>query len=69
MRRKGCKEMPRWRRLFPAPLVHVPSETDLTLDCERLARAIVRQHADGEMLLSAGKFESAGDLLAENDAV
>ena len=68
MRRKGCKEMPRWRRLFPAPFVHVPSEAELALDRERLARAIVMQHADGETLLCEGKFESTGDLLAEDDA-
>ena len=60
-------EKPRWwRRLFPAPLVHVPSEAELDRDQDRLAREIVIQHAEGSTLLGEGKFEITGDLLAED---
>ena len=55
------------RRLFPSRLAHIPSEAELTQHRDRLTKAIVMQHAEGSVLLGEGKFEIAGDLLAEDD--
>ena len=54
------------RRLLPAPLTPVPSEAELAERRDRLTRAIVMQHAEGSVLLGEGKFEIAGDLLADD---
>ena len=54
-------------RLFPGRLAHIPSEAELTRHRDSLTKAIVMRHAAGSVLLGEGKFEVAGDLLAEDD--
>lgn len=54
------------RRLFPGPRAHIPSDAELDEHRERVAKAIVIQHAEGSTLLGEGKFEITGDLLADD---
>ena len=59
---------PRWfRMIFPAPLTHIPSEQEIEERSDELAREVVRQHAEGSVLLADGKFELSGDLFAEEE--
>ena len=56
-----------FRRLFPAPLTHIPSDEEMERNANLIARSTVMQHAEGCVLLGEGKFEITGDLL-ESDA-
>lgn len=55
------------RRLLPAPLTHIPSAADLARDEDLAAKAIVKQHAEGSVLLGEGKFEIGRDLFEEDE--
>ena len=54
------------RCLLPGPRTYIPSDAELDEHRERVARAIVIQHAERSTLLGEGKFEITGDLLAED---
>ena len=59
---------PKWfRMIFPAPLTHIPSEQEIEERSDELAKEVVRQHAEGSVLLADGKFELSGDLFAEEE--
>ena len=59
---------PKWfRMIFPAPLTHIPSEREIEERSDELAKDVVRQHAEGSVLLADGKFELSGDLFAEDE--
>lgn len=55
-----------FRMIFPAPFTHIPSEQEIEERSDELAREVVRQHAEGSVLLADGKFELSGDLFAED---
>ena len=55
------------RRLFPAPMARIPSVEESKEREARLTKEIVQQHAEGSVLLAAGRFEMPEDLFAEED--
>ncbi len=56
-----------FRMIFPAPLTHIPSEQEIENRSDELAKEVVRQHAEGSVLLADGKFELSGDIFAEDE--
>lgn len=55
------------RRLFPAPMARIPSVEESKEREARLTKEIVQQHAEGSVLLAAGRFEMPEDLFAEEE--
>ena len=56
----------RLRLLLPDAFDRIPSTREMEESDDVIARSIVQQHAEGSVLLSAGRFEIDGDIL-END--
>ena len=60
--------IPKWLlKVLPEPLTHVPSDQEIEKSSDEIAKEVVRQHAQGSVLLADGKFEISGDLFAEDD--
>ena len=60
----------RWlSRLVPAPMVHIPSVEESQERERQITKSIVQQHAEGSVLLAAGRFEMPEDLFAEEEDV
>ena len=55
------------RGVLPDSLDRIPSDEDDERDRDEIATAIVQQHAEGSVLLGAGKFETGRDLLEDDD--
>ena len=56
-----------FRKLFPPPLVHIPTVKEVQEDEDRLARHIMQQHAGGNVFLATGRVEMLIDLFDEED--
>ena len=54
-----------FRKLFPAPMAHIPTSQEYEDQDTRLTKEIVQQHAEGSVLLTSGNFELPEDLFAE----
>ena len=57
----------RLRLLLPDTFDHIPSRREMDESDDVIARSIVQQHAEGSVLLGAGRFEIDGDLLEDDD--
>ena len=56
----------RLRLLLPDALDHIPSAQEMQESDDVIAKSIVQQHAEGSVLLGAGRFEIDGDLLEDD---
>ena len=56
------------KKLLPAPMVHIPTPQEIQAQDARLTKEIIQQHAEGSVLLAAGRFEMPEDLFAEEDS-
>ena len=54
------------RGTLPDSLDRIPSDKDVERDRNEIATAIVQRHAEGSVLLGAGKFEIGRDLLEDD---